>query len=226
AQVVVVDRGGVQGLHRRRPGSALATEAVPVSPPARARFSITTLLPRRVPILSSRTRPKVSAGPPAGNGTTSLMARLGNSWAEDAGGAVRRRARRHARRAGVGTRRPGKRNRAHIVWTPTGRQRGDGLIPPLLSPAGGCSPGVLPDRLSSNGEAISRARPDRSASCCRCCSPDAHSPSSADANTSPRCCGRRSGAPRPPRASARSPKPSLYVFGDRIVATGGPAAFP
>ena len=104
-------------------GSALATEAVPVSPPAPARFSITTLLPRRAPILSASTRAKVSAGPPAGNGTTSLMARLGNSSAEDARGAAKRRARRHTRRTGVRTERQVWRICAHMVGNPDGDGR-------------------------------------------------------------------------------------------------------
>ena len=58
-------------------GSALATDAVPVRPPAPARFSITTGWPSSVANLSPRMRAKVSAGPPAGNGTTNLMALVG-----------------------------------------------------------------------------------------------------------------------------------------------------
>ena len=78
-------------------GSDLATEAVPVRPPAPARFSITTVCPSSAANLSPRMRAKVSAGPPAGNGTTNLMVLLGYSWAAAVSGQARRPS-RHMRR--------------------------------------------------------------------------------------------------------------------------------
>src|SRR5262245_13114450 len=84
---------------------------MPVMPPAPGRFSITMGPPSSVAIFSVRTRLMKSDGPPAGNGTTNLMGRSGNSWAASAPGQAstpsRQRTRtrvdmRHAPRGGAG----------------------------------------------------------------------------------------------------------------------------
>src|SRR6266849_2997087 len=53
---------------------------MPVRPPAPARDSMTIVCPSTVAIFSVKMRLIVSAGPPAGNGTTNLTVRFGNSW--------------------------------------------------------------------------------------------------------------------------------------------------
>ena len=55
----------------------LATESTPVTPPAPARFSRTTCCPSSALSPCARMREKKSDGPPAGNGTTSLIGRTG-----------------------------------------------------------------------------------------------------------------------------------------------------
>src|SRR6516164_7441765 len=54
---------------------AAATRALPIVPPAPLTFSITIQCPRTLPICSVTTRATTSLGPPAGNGTTTLMDR-------------------------------------------------------------------------------------------------------------------------------------------------------
>jgi hypothetical protein len=54
---------------------AVATRALPVVPPAPLTFSMAMDCRRMLPICSVTTRATTSLGPPAGNGTTTLMDR-------------------------------------------------------------------------------------------------------------------------------------------------------
>src|SRR5712672_2669736 len=58
-------------------GMALATRSVPMIPFAPDRLSMMTGLPKDSESFWVITRPKMSAGPPAGNGTTSLIGLVG-----------------------------------------------------------------------------------------------------------------------------------------------------
>src|ERR1700751_3675703 len=63
-------------------GSALSTDFAPIVPPAPpGRFSTTTGWPRKVAILSDRSRAMMSGGPPAGDDTTNLIGRSGKACA-------------------------------------------------------------------------------------------------------------------------------------------------
>src|ERR1700694_616754 len=54
-------------------GSAFATEALPMVPPAPVRFSTITLRPSSVPSSALKARARMSCTPPAANGTTMRM---------------------------------------------------------------------------------------------------------------------------------------------------------
>src|SRR6516225_11684398 len=56
-------------------GGAAATRALPIVPPAPVTFSMTMDCPSTFDICSVTTRATTSLGPPAGNGTTTLMDR-------------------------------------------------------------------------------------------------------------------------------------------------------
>src|SRR5262249_49798981 len=56
---------------------AAATRALPIVPPAPPTFSMTMDCPRVFPTCSVTARATTSLGPPAGNGTTTLMDRDG-----------------------------------------------------------------------------------------------------------------------------------------------------
>jgi hypothetical protein len=58
-------------------GEALATRAEPIVPPAPPTFSITMVWPSTLPICSATMRATTSLGPPAGNGTTTVIGRAG-----------------------------------------------------------------------------------------------------------------------------------------------------
>src|SRR5262249_30339727 len=58
----------------------LATKSTPVTPAAPLLFSTITGWPRKGEMRSARLRPKMSAGPPAGKGTTRVQGRLGKFW--------------------------------------------------------------------------------------------------------------------------------------------------
>ncbi|MOA32516.1 hypothetical protein D3C78_1537420 [compost metagenome] len=63
--------------------AARAMSAMPMEPPAPARFSMTTVWPSRRCKGSCRERPAMSVAPPGGKGTTM---RRGLSWARDSAG--------------------------------------------------------------------------------------------------------------------------------------------
>jgi hypothetical protein len=58
-------------------GCAAATRALPIVPPPPPTFSMTRGCPRIFPICSVTTRATTSLGPPAGNGTTTVMGLTG-----------------------------------------------------------------------------------------------------------------------------------------------------
>ena len=62
-------------------GVARATRAPAMLPEAPATFSTTIVACSPAAIRSDRIRASVSVGPPAANGTTSVMGREGNGWA-------------------------------------------------------------------------------------------------------------------------------------------------
>ncbi|MGX1044306.1 hypothetical protein AB7M41_004012 [Bradyrhizobium diazoefficiens] len=62
-------------------GVARATRAPAMLPEAPATFSTTTVVCSSAAIRSDRMRASVSVGPPAANGTTSVMGRDGKGWA-------------------------------------------------------------------------------------------------------------------------------------------------
>ena len=67
-------------------GSALATAAAPMLPPAPPLFSTTTVRSSRAHNFSAITRASASVGPPAASGTMSvtLPGGSGSDWARDA----------------------------------------------------------------------------------------------------------------------------------------------
>ena len=70
-------------------GGLLATESIPVEPPAPVRFSRTTCCPSSPLSPCASVREKKSAGPPAGKGTISLMGLVGKPWADaEAGNSI------------------------------------------------------------------------------------------------------------------------------------------
>ena len=60
-------------------GAALATASVPITPPAPARFSTTTVWPSAGCSFSAITRAMMSVVPPGGNGTTIRTGRFGHA---------------------------------------------------------------------------------------------------------------------------------------------------
>ena len=65
---------------------ACDTRSEPVMPPPPGTFSMMICWPSVSPSVGCRMRASVSIGPPAANGTTMVIGRLGQSWALDAGG--------------------------------------------------------------------------------------------------------------------------------------------
>src|SRR5215831_16679897 len=62
-------------------GAARATRPTPMLPLAPATFSMMMLWPSDVLILSAKMRPSTSSAPPAGNGTTTVIGRVGKACA-------------------------------------------------------------------------------------------------------------------------------------------------